>query len=354
MSATRARVAIVLVNWNGWRDCIECISSIYGSDAPALADVWLVDNDSSDGSVQRLQQWCSQPTTDPQWRLHDGVRHAGPDAIACRVWDANGQPAPAAAGQGLNIVRSGGNLGFAGGNNVGMVAAGLDRYTHFWLLNTDTVMRHDALHQLLQRLEQGSPGGLPLGVVGSSLIYYSQPGQLQAQGGGCLDENGLRALHIGEGLLLRDIPADTQALAAVESKMSYVVGASMLVSSAFVRDVGFMCEDYFLYFEELDWAYRARGRYSMGYAPRSWVFHKVGGSSAKPHSAFSLNLLYRNQLRFAGRFLPERVQQVQRKLLVELLRQLAKGQWVAARLLVRALLDRHELASGGAWGVRGQ
>lgn len=351
MSAAQARVAIVLVNWNGWRDSIECISSIYGSDAPQLADVWLVDNDSSDGSVERIQQWCRQPQQETQWRVQDGVRHAGPGPIQCRVWAANGRAAKSVEGRCLHIVKSGGNLGFAGGNNAGMAAAGLGHYTHFWLLNTDTVMRHDALHQLLQRAQQGSQVGLPLGIVGSSLIYYNQPNHLQAQGGGSLNEEGLRALHLGEGQAVRDIPADAQALVAVESEMDYVVGASMLVSAAFVRDIGPMCEDYFLYFEELDWAYRARGRFAMGYAPRSWVFHKVGGSSAKPHSEFSLNLLYRNQLRFAGRFLPDRVHQVQRKLLLELLRELAKGHWTAVRLLARALRDRHELVSGGAVGA---
>ena len=338
------RTAIVLVNWNGWRDCIECLSALYGSDAPAVADVWLVDNDSTDGSVERIVQWCRQPQADSAWQAHEGVRHAGPAAIACRVWDANGQPAPLAPQRGLTIVRSGGNLGFAGGNNVGIVAAGLGRYSHFWLLNTDTVIRHDALQQLLARA-QATPA---VGMVGSSLIYYSEPDKLQAQGGSSLDVNGLRARHLGEGSAVRQLPDNPQAVAAVEAQMAYVVGASMLVSAAFIRDIGPMCEDYFLYFEEADWAYRAHGRHALGYAPRSWVFHKVGGSSAKPHSEFALNLLYRNQLRFAARFLPERLGQVQRKLLVELLRQAVKGHWTAARLLLRALRDRHELTAAGS------
>jgi GT2 family glycosyltransferase len=355
MSAAQPRVAIVLVNWNGWRDCIECISSIFGSDAPRLADVWLVDNDSSDGSVERIVQWCRAPKVDDSWRVQDGVRHVGSPAIDSRVYDANGQAAPPVSGRCLTIVRSGGNLGFAGGNNAGITAAGLQRYSHFWLLNTDTVMRHDALDQLLQRAQAPSQNGLALGIVGSSLIYYNQPDQLQAQGGGSLDEEGLRALHIGEGSGVRDLPSDDpQALASVESQMAYVVGASMLVTAAFIRDIGLMCEDYFLYFEELDWAFRARGRYAMGYSPRSWVFHKVGGSSAKPHGEFSLNLLYRNQLRFTGRFLPDRVGQVQRKLFVELLRELVKGHWMAVRLLLRALRDRHELAAGGGVDARGR
>jgi GT2 family glycosyltransferase len=349
MDASPGRVAIVLVNWNGWRDCVECLSALYGSDALSVADVWLVDNDSRDGSVDHIVQWCAEPRAEAGWRVLEGVRHFASStarAIACRVWDANGQPAPTVETPCLTIVRSGGNLGFAGGNNAGIVAAGLHRYSHFWLLNTDTVIRHDALQQLLQRARADAG----LGIVGSSLIYYSQPERLQALGGSRLIEDGLRALHIGEGSRVSDLPDSAPAIAAIEAQMAYVVGASMLVTAGFIRDIGLMCEDYFLYFEEPDWAYRARGRYRMGYAPRSWVFHKVGGSSAKPHGEFSLNLLYRNQLRFAGRFLPERVGQVQRKLFVELLRELLKGHWMPVRLLLGALRDRHELARAPSAG----
>jgi GT2 family glycosyltransferase len=347
MNVKPPSVAIVLVNWNGWRDSIECLSSIYGSEAPAVADVWLVDNDSSDGSVERVMQWCAQPQADSSWRLQDGVRHAGREPIACRLWHANGQPAPAVEGRCLTVVRSGGNLGFAGGNNAGIVAAGLDRYSHFWLLNTDTVMSHDALQQLLARA-LADPG---LGIVGSSLIHYGQPERLQAWGGATLDVESLHARHIGEGSKRDELPVSAKDLAAVEAQMAYVVGASMLVTAGFIRDIGLMCEDYFLYFEELDWAFRARGRYRLGYAPGSWVFHKVGGSSAQPHAEFALNLLYRNQLRFTARFMPERLGRVQRKLFVEMLRELAKGHWTAARLLARTLHDRRELAASVAAAV---
>jgi GT2 family glycosyltransferase len=339
-SAVSVRVAIVLVNWNGWRDCIECISSLYGSQALSVADVWLVDNDSRDGSVEHIVQWCARPGADSGWRSHDAVRHAGTQAIACRIWDATGGPATLPEAGCLTIVRSGGNLGFAGGNNVGIMAAGIDRYSHVWLLNTDTVIRHDALQHLLVRA-RADPG---LGIVGSSLIYYDQPERVQAQAGASFDEIRIQALHIGEGQKVAEIPSRADDLAAVEARLAYVVGASMLVAADFIRDIGPMCEDYFLYFEELDWAWRARGRYRLGYAPGSWVFHKVGGSSTKTQGEFSLNLLYRNQLRFAGRFMPARLPRVQRKLFLEMLRELIKGHWMPARLLWRALRDRHALA----------
>lgn len=344
------RVAIVLVNWNGWRDSAECLSSIVGSGALAQADVWLVDNDSSDDSVQHLQAWCRQPLRASTWRSLPGVRHAAEgQAVPCQVHEADGQAAALQSGVQVHIVRAGGNLGFAGGNNVGITAAGLSRYSHFWLLNNDTVMAHDALAALLQRAAVDAR----VGMVGSTLIFYSQPGSVQALGGGWFDRRAMRMSHIGEFSAPEAAPSDATALAAVEAQMAYVVGASMLVSSDFVRDVGPMCEDYFLYFEELDWALRASPRYTLGYAPDSRVFHKAGASTMQTQSEFSLNLLYRNQLRFASRFMPERLPALKRSLAWELLRHVLKGRWMPARLVARALRDSGALAASAPPRGRG-
>ncbi len=339
--APTARVAIVLVNWNGWRDTVECLSALFGSDALAQADIWLVDNQSTDGSVEHIQQWCARPTAAADRRRLDGVRYAGTEPVAYQLWQANGQPAPQPAGVQLHIVRSGANLGFAGGNNVGIAAAGLHRYTHFWLLNTDTVIAHDALAPLLARAAAASQ----VGMVGSTLLFHAQPGTVQALGGGAFDAGAMRMSHLGELKPADQLPRGAAAVMAVEAQMAYVVGASMLVSAAFLRDVGPMCEDYFLYFEELDWAYRARGRYTLGWAPDSRVYHRVGASSAQVQGEFSLNLLYRNQVRFAARFLPERLPALKRKLAGELLGHVLKRRWMPARVVARTLADAARLAA---------
>lgn len=335
--AEPGRVAIILVNWNAWRDTVECVSSILASDAAGVADVYVVDNDSSDGSVERIEQWCREPRPVADYARFEGVRHIGPQPIACRVVTADGRAAAADPAVQLTLVRAGANLGFAGGNNVGIQAAGLERYGHFWLLNTDTVMRHDALHQLLER----AAAGPAVGMVGSTLLYYHRPDCVQAMGGGRLDRRTTAMHHIGAGVPAAAVSADA---AAVEGEMAYVVGASMLVSAEMVRRIGPMQSDYFLYFEEIDWAFRARPRFELGYAPRSVIFHKEGGSSAKVASTFSLNLLYRNRLRFVGRFMPDRLAAARRVLALELLRNLAKGRWTAARLVAAALRDSGRLA----------
>ena len=332
--STPGRVAIVLVNWNGWRDAVECISSVLASDAAQVADLYLVDNASTDGSVEHIQAWCADPRPAAPYRAFEGVRHVGPTPIACRVWKANGQPAPNAADCRLTIVLAGGNLGFAGGNNVGIVAAGLDRYQHFWLLNTDTVIRLDALRRLLDRCADDAR----VGMVGSTLLYYDEPDRIQAMGGAEVHPRRLVAAHLGIGLGLDAVPGDEKALRKIEARLSYVIGASMLVTSEFIRRVGPMCEDYFLYYEEVDWAMRGSPEFTLAYAPSSFVYHKVGSSSEKATPSFSMRLLYRNRVRFIGRFFPDRKWSGLREMGIDILRHLARGRFTCARMEAEALL----------------
>ena len=113
-----------------------------------------------------------------------------------------------------------------------------------------------------------------------------------------------------------------------------------MVSRAFIERIGLMQEDYFLYFEELDWAVRAEGLFRQCWAPRSLVWHKVGGSSAKVLSEFSARLLLRNRLRFVERFYPGQLAAVRRQVWWEGLRHLARGRFGSARIFLGILRSK--------------
>src|SRR5580698_6114616 len=132
------RVAVVIVNWNGWRECIECLNSLFAQSHGNI-HAFVVDNDSHDDSVGHILSWCGNPGWDATWRRHPGVGYLSDQAavgpIDCRVVDRPDGDLPAApAGCRLTIVRSGANLGFAGGCNVGVRAAGLAGFEYFWFL----------------------------------------------------------------------------------------------------------------------------------------------------------------------------------------------------------------------------
>jgi GT2 family glycosyltransferase len=229
------------------------------------------------------------------------------------------------------VIRSGGNLGFAGGCNVGIRAAGLKDFGYFWFLNADTVVERRALVELIARAER-QPG---MGIVGSTLLFYHAPDTVHALAGGRLNRLNASSSHIGEHLSLSQIPADD---AEVERELTFVCGASMLVPALFIRDVGLMQEDYFLYYEDADWSMRALEHYQLGFARRSHVFHKHGANSSKILPLQTAGIFYRSRLRFVRRFLPDRMAAAKRTLFVEMLRHIVRGRWGLARVVGTTLL----------------
>jgi len=130
--------------------------------------------------------------------------------------------------------------------------------------------------------------------------------------------------------------------AAVEQQLSCVVGAAMLVSRPFLEQVGLMREDYFLYYEEIDWATRAKGRFKLGYAPRSVVFHKEGasiGTTASGGSPLSMFYLFRNRIRFTWRFHRPYLPVVLAVALLDVAKMVWRRRWPQAAAALRGVLQ---------------
>lgn len=296
-----AGVAIVILNWNNWPDTLECLASVFGTDYPDFKVV-VVDNGSDDDSVNRIVEWslgtrCGKPVN-IDCSLKDSI---GLQPVSCRVFCQEADYDQEFDSR-LLIMKLGGNLGFAGGNNVALrYLMKQKEFDYFWLLNNDTVVAQDALSALVNCMESSKT----VGMCGSMLPYYDQPDIIWAQGGGSFNRWLARSGCIGNGLPL----AAGLARNEVERRLKYVAGASMLVSRQFIDEIGLMCEDYFLYFEEPDWAFRGQHKFSLAYAPESIVYHKVGMSTAKgflPGSGIDVpaDYIFRNSLKFTLRFFP--------------------------------------------------
>lgn len=341
-----AKVYIVILNWNGWRDTIECLEAVLRSDYSNF-QVIVCDNDSSDGSLEYIKRWaagenglvatsphalrhlCSPPIPKPIQYLEVSAS----EAASCAA-DAPSGHAP------LVLVRTGDNLGFAGGNNVGLrYALSRDDCCFAWLLNNDTVVEADALSRLVSRLRLDPKAGM----CGSTLLYYSAPETVQALGGARYNKWTGLVKQLGEGGTHKGIPAHLPK----EGCMTYVSGASMLVSKPFLVSIGLMCEDYFLYFEELDWALRSRGKFALAYAPASIVYHKegasIGSGKAAKRSLVSEFYSFRNRLKVTRRYFPEAVVTVYMTALLQVMKRIICGDFAKAWLLITVLLGRERL-----------
>ena len=189
--------------------------------------------------------------------------NGGPAAFAILQ---NMLPETLSRGQSIHYVLAPGNLGYAGGVNFAM---NINQAANcWWILNPDARPQPDALTAMIARLSAGN-----CDAVGG--VLYHENNVVQAYGGrwrGWL----ARSESIGIGARLDD-PVIAEA---IERSMNYLLGASMLVTQEFMRSVGPMREDYFLYCEEVEWFLRALQRgMRLGFAPQSLVEHAQGGTT---------------------------------------------------------------------------
>jgi GT2 family glycosyltransferase len=313
------QVTIILVNWNGWRDTIECLDSLLLLTYPDFRIV-VCDNGSSDESLREIADWADSHEIGYAEYRRDEAEAGGSTSV---------DPV-------LTLIRNDENLGFAGGNNVGLrYALARGDADYCWLLNNDTVVEADALDHLVERMQRQPQ----VGICGSTILLYHDRRRIQALGGGrYLRWIGL-PWHYGR--FSRWGPMANQQRA--ESRMNYVEGASMLVSRRFLDEIGLLCEDYFLYFEEADWAIRAKGRFRLGYAPQSIVYHKVGcsiGTSSNPaEKSFVCDYFnIRNRILFARRHYPITLPSIYLVLVGEILFRVLCFKWDRVVMVLRLMI----------------
>ena len=316
-----SRVTIILVNWNGWYDTIECLESLLLLRYPYFRIV-VCDNGSDDDSIKQIGSWADNHEV-------SFVEYQRAEAETGGFLTANPL---------LTLIRNDENLGFAGGNNVGLrYAMARDETDYYWLLNNDTVVEPDAVTHLVVRMEQQPD----IGMCGSTVLFYHDRSRIQALGGGHYCRWIGLPWHYGRFPSLNGEINQDRA----EAWMNYVEGASMLVSRQLLDEVGLLCEDYFLYFEEADWAIRAKGLFNLGYAPESVVYHKVGssiGTSSNPAKMSYTSDYYniRNRLIFTRRFYPAALPTVWLVIVGALVLRLCMGKWNRALMIFNLLFNR--------------
>lgn len=186
----------------------------------------------------------------------------------------------------VHVIRSEQNLGFAGGNNLGIRSA---QGNYLFLLNNDTLIVKDTVDLLIKRLRssEGIAGVSPL------ILNYTEPHTIQFAGYTPLSSITLRNRTTGRG------SRDKSRYPA--KRTPYLHGAAMLLKKQVIDQIGGMPEEYFLYYEELDWCTRITAEgYELWYDPAFEIWHKDGSSSGKG-SPLQCYYLSRNRLLYAQR-----------------------------------------------------
>lgn len=176
------------------------------------------------------------------------------------------------------------NLGFAGGNNLAIPKA---NGTYILLLNNDTVVPPSFLEPLVAAME-ADPA---IGVASPKIYYFDQPDMLQYAGAEMI--NPYTGRGHSRAKLKRDIGQFNQSEA-----VGMAHGACMLIRREVVEDIGLLAEDYFMYYEELDYCDRAREKgWQCYYVADSHILHKESMSMGK-RSPLKTYYMFRNRWLF--------------------------------------------------------
>jgi hypothetical protein len=215
-------VYIIIVNYKRWQDTQECLESIFRSSYKDFS-VIVIDNDSQNESLKHLMRWAENST-----------RHY----IFSRKEDITGSTIPASFPQ-LTLIQNNINAGFAGGINLALrFLQNQDAYV--WLLNPDMVVEENTLDELVRFTVLQSSDC----IVGAEIRSFQGNRKLLFYGGGKIN-------FFSATIREADKPGDI-------SQLDYISGGCLFTHAANFKKYGLLPEEYFLYWEETDWCYRAK------------------------------------------------------------------------------------------------
>ncbi|MBU4606912.1 MAG: glycosyltransferase family 2 protein, partial [Euryarchaeota archaeon] len=280
-------VAVVIINWNGWEDTIECLESLYQIDYPNY-NVILVDNASEDDSMEKIKEYCAGKL-EIQSDFFDYDKHNKP----LNLVEGNFIPDDFShESKNLFLIQNQENYGFAEGNNIG-IRFSLKQLNpeYMLLLNNDTVVDKYFLKELVNLGQSDEK----IGIVGPKIYYYDEPQTIWCIGGK-ISWKLARGIHIGNN------EVDEGQYENIE-EVEYVSGSAFLIKKEVLEKAGLMDKDFFLYFEETDLTLRSsKLGYKSFYNPKAKVWHKVsksGGGMSKP---IGLYYITRNRWLFMKRW----------------------------------------------------
>lgn len=344
-----SRCYVVLLNWRGWKDTIACLETLFASEGQSMRVV-VCDNNSGDGSLDYIERWASgdlAPETPKHPRLARLLGKLRGRPVCQRVSRAAAEAGLIDAHADLLLVDNEANLGFAAGNNVGLrLALSQPDMDSVWVLNNDTLVEPHCLSRMRNELRQRGDRA----VCGSMIHFMDRPEILQAIAGNRFNHRtGTAACSEGRFIHEDDVSKIEERVAG----LAYVSGCSMLLPRAFLEEVGLMSEDYFLYYEEIDWFTRARGRFPICVAPTARIFHKEGSAIGspgweRPASAFADFHLYRSRLIFMKKFFWWNLPWCYANALMEVSKCIFKGRFKHAATVMSVLFQSPEAPVPGS------
>jgi len=243
-----SHISIVTVNYNQPQATIELLKSIDQHYPQNNLDIILVDNGSTENKEALFKACCP----------------------------------------GVNYIRSEINLGFAGGNNLGIKEAKGD---YLFLVNNDTEFTAGLIESLLETMKSNPE----IGIISPKIKYFDQPDILQYAGFTAMNYYTCRNQCIGQ------FEKDTGQYDGLIAATGFIHGAAMMISRTALLKAGNMAENFFLYYEEMDWCERIKAAgFEIWVNTNACIYHKESMAVGK-NSALKAYFMNRNRILFIRR-----------------------------------------------------
>ncbi|MBP3255299.1 MAG: glycosyltransferase family 2 protein [Clostridia bacterium] len=231
------RIAILIINYNGYKDTCECIESIPKNDSNEIV---VIDNASKEKEGEKIKERFPN----------------------------------------IHLIQSNKNIGFAGANNLGIKYAINNKFDYVLLLNNDTIIEKDMIDELIKGEENDI-------ITVPKMCYYSNPSVIW-YAGGYIDRFKGDAKHLG----LNEIEKKHNKI----KYCNFATGCCMLINLALIKKIGYMNEEYFMYCEDVDYCIKMiENNIKIKYVPTAKLLHKVSSSTGGEMSPFSTYYYTRNR-----------------------------------------------------------
>jgi len=235
------KIYIIILNYNTGSDILECLESLKDI-LYTNHKILVVDNDSTDDSVKQINLYIQQHASQP-----------------------------------IKLYELKKNYGYAGGNNRGIKKALAQDADYVLILNPDTIVEKNFLQKLVSVAEEYKHQG-KLAFFGPRIYLYPEPSTLNPKH--IYSNGGFINWSQTKGTLKDYGKSATEVTEHEPFETDYVSGTCLLISKGAIQKVGLMREDYFLYYEDTDWAIRARKQgIAQVIVPTSIIWHKVSTST---------------------------------------------------------------------------
>lgn len=309
------KVYIVLVNYNGSEDTIECITSILKS-SYKFYDILVVDNCSTDNSYEHLYN---------ELKIFNNIKFCLEDDYMEET-DSNS----------IVLFKAKKNNGFGAGCNIATNKLAYNNFRGYvWYLNNDTSIDEFAMENFVIEAQKSDKA-----VLGSTLVKYNTD-KIQCFGGGYINKLIGFQNYYGEDESLDYVKNNTKKLEDQYSgKLDYIVGASIFLPIEILTEYGNIPEHYFLYWEETDFCYGLKkAGLDLKWIPNSIVYHKIG-SSTDITSSFTDYYSTRNTIRFFKKWHPFfLISIVLFNILFKVFNRIRRGQFKRIFLIFKAVFD---------------